>query len=106
MRQREQSVQGLSRQGGAGRGPAARDRLGHESLPLVHQLVGHALYGHPEVDAVTRETVRHVLAGLDGLRRPADFRSYLVTTTIARIRAHADHVYDPALPAPTSTSWI
>lgn len=78
----------------------ARDRLGHESLPLVHQLVGHALYGHPEVDAVTRETVRHVLAGLDGLRRPADFRSYLVTTTIARIRAHADHVYDPALPRP------
>lgn len=78
----------------------ARDQLGHESLPLVHQLVGHALHGHPEVGAVARETVRHVLDGLDGLRRPADFRPYLLTTTVARIRVHADYVYDPALPRP------
>lgn len=85
---------------------SARDRLGHESLPLVHQLVGHALHGHPDVDAVVRDTVRHVLGGLGALRRPADFRAYLVTTTVARIREHADYVYDPALPAPTSTSWI
>lgn len=79
---------------------AAVDRLGHESTPLVHQLVGHALHGHPEVDALTRDTVRHVLGGLGGLRRPADFRSYLVTTTVGRIREHADYVYDPALPCP------
>ncbi|MFE9294523.1 CAP domain-containing protein [Streptomyces niveus] len=78
----------------------ARDQLGHEALPLVHQLVGHALHGHPEVGAVVRETVRHVLDGLDELRRPADFRSYLLTTAVARIRVHADYVYDPALPRP------
>ncbi|MFE3588736.1 CAP domain-containing protein [Streptomyces niveus] len=78
----------------------ARDQLGHEVLPLVHQLVGHALHGHPEVGAVVRETVRHVLDGLDELRRPADFRSYLLTTAVARIRVHADYVYDPALPRP------
>lgn len=78
----------------------ARDQLGHESLPLVHQLVGHALHGHPEVGAAARETVRHVLDGLGGLRRPADFRPYLLTTTLARIRVHADYVYDPALPRP------
>ncbi|WP_329379109.1 CAP domain-containing protein [Streptomyces sp. NBC_01716] len=79
---------------------AARDRLGQESLPLVHQLVGHALHGHPEVGAVARETVRHAIDGLDGLRRPADFRPYLVTTTVARIREHADYLYDPALHRP------
>ncbi|MFD5892643.1 CAP domain-containing protein [Streptomyces sp. NPDC060366] len=79
---------------------SAVDRLGVESLPLVHQLVGHALHGHPEVDALARETLHHVLGGLGGLRRPADFRSYLVTTTVARIREHADYVYDPALPRP------
>ncbi|MEV0779322.1 CAP domain-containing protein [Streptomyces sp. NPDC050428] len=78
----------------------ARDQLGHASLPLVHQLVGHALHGHPEADALVRETVRHVLDGLGGLRRPADFRSYLVTTTIARIRDYADYPYDPALRRP------
>ncbi|MFC8827269.1 CAP domain-containing protein [Streptomyces sp. NPDC057137] len=77
---------------------SAMDRLGDESLPLVHQLVGHALHGHPEVRAVARDTVRQVLNGLGGLRRPADFRSYLVTTAVARIREHADYVYDPALP--------
>lgn len=79
---------------------SALDRLGHEALPLVHQLVGHALHGHPEVDALARETVRHVLDGVGGLRRPADFRSYLVTTAVARIREHADYVYDLALPRP------
>lgn len=78
----------------------ARDQLGHESLPLVHQLVGHALHGHPEVGAVARETVRHALGGLDGLRRPADYRSHLVTTTVARIREHADYLYDPTLHRP------
>lgn len=79
---------------------SALDRLGHESLPLVHQLVGHALHGHPEVDATARDTVRHVLAGLDGLRRPADFRSHLAITAVARIREHADYVYDLTLPRP------
>lgn len=79
---------------------SAVDRLGHESLPLVHQLVGHALHGHPEVDALARDTVRHALGGLGGLRRPADFRSYLVTTAVARIREHADYVYDLTLARP------
>ncbi|MCI3225940.1 CAP domain-containing protein [Streptomyces sp. NP-1717] len=79
---------------------SAADRLGHESLPLVHQLVGHALHGHPEVDALARDTVRRVLGGLGELRRPADFRSHLVTTAVARIREHADYVYDLTLPRP------
>ncbi|MFD3521518.1 CAP domain-containing protein [Streptomyces sp. NPDC058653] len=78
----------------------ARDSLGHESLPLVHQLVGQALYSHPDTGAVAREAVRHALDGLDGLRRPADYRSYLLTTTIGRIRAHADDAHDPALHHP------
>ncbi|MEV0318180.1 sigma-70 family RNA polymerase sigma factor [Streptomyces sp. NPDC050658] len=66
----------------------AQDELVAEYLPLVYNIVGRALNGHADVDDVVQETMLRVLGGLDGLRSPESFRSWLVAITMNQIRGH------------------
>ncbi|MGW2227058.1 sigma-70 family RNA polymerase sigma factor [Streptomyces formicae] len=66
----------------------AQDALVAEYLPLVYNIVGRALNGHADVDDVVQETMLRVLGGLDGLRSPETFRSWLVAITMNQIRGH------------------
>ncbi|MCX4671927.1 sigma-70 family RNA polymerase sigma factor [Streptomyces sp. NBC_01381] len=66
----------------------AQDDLVAEYLPLVYNIVGRALNGHADVDDVVQETMLRVLAGLEGLRSPESFRSWLVAITMNQIRGH------------------
>ncbi|MEU1332899.1 sigma-70 family RNA polymerase sigma factor [Streptomyces sp. NPDC005865] len=66
----------------------AQDALVAEYLPLVYNIVGRALNGHADVDDVVQETMLRVLGGLDGLRDPENFRSWLVAITMNQIRGH------------------
>ncbi|WP_431045853.1 sigma-70 family RNA polymerase sigma factor [Streptomyces sp. P1-3] len=66
----------------------AQDQLVATYLPLVYNIVGRALKGHADVDDVVQETMIRALNGLDGLRDPACFRSWLVSITMNQIRGH------------------
>ncbi|MFG2395740.1 sigma-70 family RNA polymerase sigma factor [Streptomyces lydicus] len=66
----------------------AQDELVGECLPLVYNIVGRALNGHADVDDVVQETMLRVINGLDSLRDPADFRSWLVAIAMNQIRQH------------------
>ncbi|MFH9075670.1 sigma-70 family RNA polymerase sigma factor [Streptomyces alboflavus] len=64
----------------------ARERLVAEHLPLIYNVVGRALGGHADVDDVTQEAMFRALDGLDGLRDPARFRSWLVAIAMNLVR--------------------
>jgi RNA polymerase sigma factor (sigma-70 family) len=55
-------------------------------LPLLYNIVGRALNGHPDVDDVVQETVLRALRGISGLRRPDAFQSWLVAVAVRQIR--------------------
>ncbi|NUO56909.1 MAG: sigma-70 family RNA polymerase sigma factor [Hamadaea sp.] len=55
-------------------------------LPLVYNIVGRALDGHPDVDDVVQETMLRAVQGLHGLREPESFRSWLVAIAVRQIR--------------------
>jgi RNA polymerase sigma factor (sigma-70 family) len=86
----------------------ALDSLLTDYLPLVYNIVGRALSGHPDVDDVVQETMLRAVRGLSGLRDPAAFRSWLVAVAIRQMREHyrarqaapvadlGDEVADPA----------
>ncbi|MFH8869780.1 sigma-70 family RNA polymerase sigma factor [Streptomyces griseus] len=65
---------------------AAGDRLAAHYLPLVYNVVGRALNGHPDVDDVVQETMLRALSGLPSLRDPARFRSWLVAIAMNQVR--------------------
>ncbi|MBZ6474356.1 sigma-70 family RNA polymerase sigma factor [Streptomyces griseocarneus] len=67
---------------------AAREELVAACLPLVYNIVGRALNGHADVDDVVQETMIRMVSGLDGLRDPGRFRSWLVAITVNQIRRH------------------
>ncbi|WP_107102016.1 sigma-70 family RNA polymerase sigma factor [Streptomyces silaceus] len=77
----------------------AQDALVAEYLPLVYNIVGRALNGHADVDDVVQETMLRVLGGLDGLRGPEHFRSWLVAITMNQIRGHWRERATGAIPA-------
>src|SRR5229473_1171074 len=96
---------GLSRRGGGGmrtsqdREPAADtviaaqrgdraalDRLAAAYLPLVYNIVGRAMNGHPDVDDVVQETMIRALRGIGDLRDPQAFRSWLVAIAVRQVR--------------------
>ncbi|MEU6126730.1 sigma-70 family RNA polymerase sigma factor [Streptomyces sp. NPDC047123] len=77
----------------------AQDALVAEYLPLVYNIVGRALNGHADVDDVVQETMLRVLGGLDGLRDPGQFRSWLVAITMNQIRGHWRERATGAIPA-------
>nr|BFD88881.1 hypothetical protein KitaXyl93_02410 [Kitasatospora sp. Xyl93] len=69
----------------------AGDRQAQEALvatwlPLVYNVAGRALGGHADVDDVAQETMIRALDGLDGLREPESFRSWLVAITMNQVR--------------------
>ena len=57
---------------------AALDDLLREHLPLVYNVVGRALFGHPDVDDVVQETMLRVVRQLPDLRDPGRFRAWLM----------------------------
>ena len=71
----------------AGRGDrGALDALVAEYLPLVYNIVGRAMNGHPDVDDVVQETMLRAVRGLGELRDPAAFRSWLVAIAVRQVR--------------------
>ncbi|WRZ88455.1 sigma-70 family RNA polymerase sigma factor [Streptomyces sp. NBC_01007] len=68
--------------------PAAQDALVSAFLPLVYNIVGRALNGSVDVDDVVQNTMLRALDGLEGLRTPASFRSWLVAIAMNQVRAH------------------
>ncbi|CAM5678418.1 sigma-70 family RNA polymerase sigma factor [Streptomyces viridifaciens] len=73
------------------RAAQAGDRQAQEALvaawlPLVYNVAGRALGGHADVDDVAQETMIRALDGLDGLREPESFRSWLVAITMNQVR--------------------
>ncbi|MFE2530883.1 sigma-70 family RNA polymerase sigma factor [Streptomyces sp. NPDC059371] len=67
---------------------AAQDALVSAYLPLVYNIVGRALNGSVDVDDVVQNTMLRALDGLDGLRTPESFRSWLVAIAMNQVRAH------------------
>ncbi|SNY29854.1 sigma-70 family RNA polymerase sigma factor [Paractinoplanes atraurantiacus] len=67
---------------------AARDELIAEHLPLIYNIVGRALDGHPDVDDLVQDTMLRALRGLPTLREPARFRSWLIAIAYRQIQMH------------------
>ncbi|WP_175409389.1 RNA polymerase sigma factor [Streptomyces sp. TRM64462] len=65
---------------------AALDALLSGHLPLLYNIVGRALDGHPDVDDIVQETMLDAVRGIGELRDPAAFRSWLVAIATHRIR--------------------
>ena len=55
-------------------------------LPLIYNVVGHALGGHADTDDVVQETMLRAVHGLTSLRDPASFRSWLVVIAMNLVR--------------------
>ncbi|WP_339133821.1 sigma-70 family RNA polymerase sigma factor [Streptomyces sp. f51] len=68
--------------------PAAQDALVSAYLPLVYNIVGRALNGSVDVDDVVQNTMLRALDGLEGLRCPENFRSWLVAIAMNQVRGH------------------
>ena len=64
----------------------ALDELIAAYLPLVYNIVGHALRGHADVDDVVQETMLKVINGISGLRDAKAFRSWTVSIAMREIR--------------------
>ncbi|MGW0503846.1 sigma-70 family RNA polymerase sigma factor [Micromonospora sp. NPDC003241] len=71
---------------------SARDQLVSAHLPLLYNLVGRALSGHPDVDDVVQETLLRVVRDLPTLRAPESFRSWLVAIALRQIASHRHRV--------------
>ncbi|QMU77388.1 glycosyl hydrolase [Streptacidiphilus sp. PB12-B1b] len=67
---------------------AALDEVVSYTLPLVYNIVGHALRGHHDVDDLVQETMLGIVRGLPGLREPEAFRSWAVAVTVRQVRWH------------------
>ncbi len=63
----------------------ALDELATLALPLVYNIVGRALSGHPDVDDIVQDTMVRVLRNLSSLRSPRDFRTWLATIAINQV---------------------
>jgi RNA polymerase sigma factor (sigma-70 family) len=64
----------------------AVDELVRSHLPLVYNIAGRAMNGHPDVDDVVQETMARVVTGVSGLRDPKSFRSWLVAIALNQVR--------------------
>jgi RNA polymerase sigma factor (sigma-70 family) len=65
---------------------AALDDLVSSYLPLVYNIVGRAMNGHPDVDDVVQETMIRAMRGIGDLRDPRAFRSWLVAIAMRQVR--------------------
>ncbi|MFE7077339.1 sigma-70 family RNA polymerase sigma factor [Streptomyces sp. NPDC057620] len=64
----------------------ALDALVADYLPLVYNIVGRAMDGHPDVDDVVQETMLRAVNHLAALREPERFRSWLVAIAVRQVR--------------------
>jgi RNA polymerase sigma factor (sigma-70 family) len=64
----------------------ALDALAAGYLPLVYNIVGRAMNGHPDVDDVVQETMLRAVRGIGELRDPPAFRSWLVAIATRQVR--------------------
>jgi RNA polymerase sigma factor (sigma-70 family) len=77
---------------------AALDALAAEYLPLVYNIVGRAMNGHPDVDDVVQETMLRAVRGLGELRDPEAFRSWLVAIAVRQVRdSYRDRLARPTM---------
>jgi RNA polymerase sigma factor (sigma-70 family) len=58
-------------------------------LPLVYNVVGRAMNGHPDVDDVVQETMLRAVRGIGEVRDPGAFRSWLVAIAVRQV--HDSH---------------
>jgi RNA polymerase sigma factor (sigma-70 family) len=86
--------------------PAALDALAAAYLPLVYNIVGRAMNGHPDVDDVVQETMLRAVRAIGELRDPAAFRSWLVAIAIRQVRdSYRDRLAQaPAVESPVMES--
>ncbi|WP_033217174.1 sigma-70 family RNA polymerase sigma factor [Kitasatospora phosalacinea] len=83
-------------------------------LPLVYNVVGRALSGHPDTDDVVQETMLRAVDGLGALRDPAGFRSWLVAIALNQVRRRfrdagagaVDALPDPAAVADPAADFV
>jgi len=74
----------------------ALDALAAAYLPLVYNIVGRAMNGHPDVDDVVQETMLRAIRGIGELRDPTAFRSWLVAIAIRQVRdSYRDRLAQP-----------
>ncbi|GLY06415.1 DUF1566 domain-containing protein [Actinoplanes sp. NBRC 101535] len=66
----------------------ARDEFARVWLPLVYNVIGRALNGHPDVDDVVQETMLRVIRDLPSLRQPQSVRAWVLTITMHQIGVH------------------
>ncbi|MEU4691421.1 sigma-70 family RNA polymerase sigma factor [Actinoplanes sp. NPDC023714] len=66
----------------------ALDQLITSHLPLIYNIVGRALHGHPDVDDLVQDTMLQAIRGLRSLRDPDRFRSWLVAIAYRRVQMH------------------
>ncbi len=66
----------------------ALDELVAEHLPLIYNVIGRALGGHPDVDDLVQETMLRAIRGLPALRDPTRFRSWLVAIAYRQIQLY------------------
>ncbi|MER6142319.1 sigma-70 family RNA polymerase sigma factor [Streptomyces sparsogenes] len=85
MRTKEQSDAAVVAAARAGDQRALAELL-EGYLPLVYNIVGRALDGHPDVDDVVQETMLRAVTGLAGLADPERFRSWLVAIAVTQVR--------------------
>ncbi len=64
----------------------ALEALLADYLPLIYNIVGRAMDGHPDVDDVVQETMLRAVKGLPALREPERFRSWLVAIAVRQVR--------------------
>jgi RNA polymerase sigma factor (sigma-70 family) len=77
----------LVRQAQAGE-PGALAELLAAHLPLLHNVIGRALNGGPDVDDLVQDTVLQVIRGLPALREPERFRSWVVSIAYRQVQQH------------------
>ncbi|MFJ3799682.1 sigma-70 family RNA polymerase sigma factor [Streptomyces sp. NPDC090088] len=66
----------------------AQAALFDEYLPLIYNVIGRGLHGHPDVDDAVQETMLRALRALPRLREPERFRSWIVAIAIRQIHDH------------------
>ncbi|MFJ8039352.1 sigma-70 family RNA polymerase sigma factor [Kitasatospora sp. NPDC096147] len=76
----------------------ATDELIGTHLPLVYNIVGRALGGHPDTDDVVQETMLRAVDQLPALREPGSFRSWLVAIAMNQIRRRHQVLQQSQLP--------
>jgi RNA polymerase sigma factor (sigma-70 family) len=66
----------------------ALDQLITGHLPLIYNIIGRALNGHPDVDDLVQDTMFQAIRSLRSLRDPDRFRSWLIAIAYRRVQMH------------------